>query len=165
MIKKLLFVLVLILSLFYPIHTCFPKKKIEKETFEILEKWENRLHTSQYAKSNLCLGTLEEEIFFKLEYYEEYWLNQAFKKLHETFDEIEKKNFALRKMETCLKIVAKQKSKDFLCPIKLIDPGRINFLEYYAVLEFYECLRQKNIAFKKKLTFFIPNINLEDANF
>ncbi|KAM0675853.1 hypothetical protein GVAV_000629 [Gurleya vavrai] len=87
----------------------------------------------------------------------DFWTENARKKVFENFKDYEIKIFHKNRYIDCLQILASLNAKLNLCPVEPKKYAK-NFIEYYAMLEYAECLRQKKAAYADNINFELPNI-------
>ncbi|KAM0674910.1 hypothetical protein GVAV_001729 [Gurleya vavrai] len=161
--KKLIIIITFIFFFIHSLFACFSKHEVDTGQYFIARKWLDPNFNDQINKVAACLDKLPSEIYERLPSYEKSYIKNVYNVISKNFDEIDKKNYALRKFEDCIKIVAEQKAKEVFCPINVLDMRQTNFVEKYAILEFNECLRQKNVPYIRALEFKLPNVGFGRA--
>ncbi|KAM0687716.1 hypothetical protein COBT_001040 [Conglomerata obtusa] len=152
----LFWMMCLILSINH-LFACFSKHPIDTGNYVITRKWKDYNYMRQAEKLANCLDALPEEIYAKKAELKLFWTERAFKQATKALDPRDLERIHARRFIECFELVAENKAGLFLCPV-LPNEDSHKFINKYTLLEYEECIRQKNDPYIKSFDLKLPNV-------
>lgn len=155
-INIMLCLICLILSI-NQLFACLSKHPIDTGNYVITRKWSDYNYMRQAEKLAYCLDALPEEVYAKQVELKLFWAERAFKQAIKKLDPRDLERIHARRFFECFELVAENKANVYLCPV-LPNENSHKYINKYTLLEYEECIRQKNNPYIKSFDLKLPNV-------
>lgn len=157
MYKKIFLCLTCLVLSICHLFACISNHPIDTGNYIMTKKWSDTKFLRQNAKLVTCLDSLPEDIYAKKESLEIFWAEQAYKQATKAFDADDLDRIRARGFIKCFELVGEHKASVYLCPV-LPNENSHKYIDKYVLMEYEECIRQKNDPYIKPFYLRLPNV-------
>lgn len=157
MYKTILLCLTCLIFIISHLFACLSNHPIDTGNYIITRKWSDNNFLRQAEKLTDCLSRLPQQIYAKKESLEIFWAERAFKQAIKAFGPRDLDRIHARRYYKCFELAAEHKASLYLCP-ELPNENNHRHIDKYVLLEYEECIRQKNNPYIKAFDLELPNV-------
>ncbi|KAM0674911.1 hypothetical protein GVAV_001730 [Gurleya vavrai] len=140
--------------------TCLSKKRLDTGNYIISEKYQSKKYNEQILQIKNCYSLLPETLYKQKIDLLQIYVQNAIKKVERELSEIDIMVLHKRKFSACFEILGEFYIDQFLCNGILDEILKVDTIEFYALKEYEECLRQKNEPYIREIKFTRPKIGI-----
>ncbi|KAM0676964.1 hypothetical protein BDAP_002462 [Binucleata daphniae] len=137
--------------------------KKDTGNYVITKKYLDPDYIVQEVKMAKCISELTNIEYNRRNFIKIAYQNSAFLNERDKISYRDITDFVERSFDVCYGVVAEHKANKIVCKDFEIAYAGFDLIKQYALLEFTECVRQKNLDAKKPFELVIPDI-LEDVD-